>query len=85
MCMASFSSARQPTNKRIQTPMERRQVTFIVQLHGRFEAAAEATDHVLEPGDARSSARRCLAASGAIRDHEEFPREAQSRETRSDR
>ena len=31
--------------------MERGQVTFIVQLHGRFEAPAEATDHVLEPGN----------------------------------
>ena len=51
VCVTGFRSARQPTNKRIQAPMKRRQVTFIVQLHGRFEAPTEATDHVLEPGD----------------------------------
>ena len=73
MCLTGFSSAREATNEREQTSMEHRQVTFIVQLHGRFEAATEATDHVLEPGDSRSSARRYLAASGAIRDREGFP------------
>ena len=52
VCMTSFSRPRQPPNERIQPPMEGRQVTFIVQLHGGFEAATEATDHVLEPGNA---------------------------------